>query len=302
MNNAETEAGLHRIVLVTGPSGAGRSLAIAALEDLGFEAIDNLPISLVPRLLEAPAGARPLALGIDTRNRDFSVAALIELMDRLNRHPAVIAETLYLDCSAGELLRRFAQTRRPHPLSPGAPPEEGIALERALLQPIRDRAEHLIDTTELAPHELRATIAARFGQERGGMMAVAVSSFSFRRGLPRGADLVFDVRFLKNPHWHPALRGRDGRDLEVAAFIEADPRFAPFFERLTALVLPLLAAFREEGKASVSIAIGCTGGRHRSVAVAERLAAVLAEHGWTVAKRHRELERDSHRLETIDFG
>lgn len=282
---------LQQIVLVTGPSGAGRSLTIDALEDLGFEAIDNLPLSLVPRLLDGPPPTRPLALGLDTRNRDFSVDALIELIDRLHRAPGVRAETLYLDCHPDVLVRRFSETRRRHPLSPDEAPLAGILRELELLAPVRARAEHLLDTTELTPHQLRAEIVALFGQDGAAPMALSVQSFSFRRGLPRGVDMVFDVRFLANPHWDPALRDRDGRDPEVAAHIEADPRFAPFFARISDLVLSLLEAYAAEGKSSLTIAFGCTGGRHRSVALAEKLAQTLADRGHRVAKRHRELER-----------
>jgi RNase adapter protein RapZ len=288
---SDPEAPSHRVVLVTGPSGAGRSLAIDALEDLGFEAIDNLPLRLIPRLLDGPPLARPLALGLDTRNRDFSVDAVIELIDTLHRAPGITAETLYLDCHPDVLARRFSETRRPHPLSPGAPPLDGILRELDLLVPVRARAEHLIDTSETTPHELRAELVARFGRDGAARMALSVQSFSYRRGLPRGVDLVFDVRFLANPHWEADLRARDGRDPLVAGHIEADPRFAPFFARIEDLVLSLLDPYRDEGKASLGIAFGCTGGRHRSVALAEKLAQTLADRGWRVAKRHRELER-----------
>jgi UPF0042 nucleotide-binding protein len=287
----DPEGPLQRIVLVTGPSGAGRSLAINALEDLGYEAIDNIPLSLVPRLLDGPPPARPLALGLDTRNRDFSVDALIELIDSLHRAAGLSAETLYLDCAADVLVRRFSETRRRHPLSPADTPLEGIRRELDLLVPVRARAEHLIDTSELTPHQLRAQIVDHFGQATGAPMALSVQSFSYRRGLPRGVDMVFDVRFLANPHWSPALRPLDGRDPAVAAHVAADPRFDDFFARVEGLVLSLLDAFVDEGKASLAIAFGCTGGRHRSVALAERLAQTLADRGWRVSKRHRELER-----------
>lgn len=286
-----SDAPTQRIVLVTGPSGAGRSLAINALEDLGYEAIDNIPLSLVPRLLDGPPPARPLALGLDTRNRDFSVDALIELIDSLHRAPGLSAEMLYLDCDADVLVRRFSETRRRHPLSPDDTPQSGIRRELELLVQVRARAEHLIDTSDLTPHQLRAQIVDHFGQATGAPMALSVQSFSYRRGLPRGVDMVFDVRFLANPHWTPELRPRDGRDPAVAAHVEADPRFADFFARVEGLIVSLLDAYVAEGKASLAIAFGCTGGRHRSVALAEKLAQALADRGWRVSKRHRELER-----------
>lgn len=280
-----------RMVMVTGPSGAGRSLTINALEDLGFEAIDNLPLSLIPRLLEGPPLPRPLALGVDVRNRDFSADALIELVDRYHRAPGIDAELLYLDCDTDTLVRRYSETRRRHPLSPDDTPLTGILHEKALLVSVRERADVLIDTSQLTPHQLRAEVARWFAPQTGLPMVLSIQSFSYKRGIPRGVDMVFDCRFLANPHWHPDLRDRDGRDPEVVAHIEADPRFAPFFERVHDLVRSLLEAYVDEGKASLTIAFGCTGGRHRSVALAEGLAKMLAQDGWRVSKRHRELER-----------
>lgn len=279
-----------RLVLVSGPSGAGRSTAIHALEDLGYEVIDNLPLSLVPRLLDGPPLARPLALGIDVRNREFSTAAFLDLIDRPAGREAR-AELLYLDCSAEVLVRRYSETRRRHPLAPAERPAEGVEREIDLLRDIRARAEVLIDTTEMTPHDLRAEIARWFAPEAAGALAVSVQSFSYKRGLPSGMDMVFDCRFLRNPHWHGALRPLDGRDERVAAYVEADPRFDPFFVKMRDLLLDLLPAYVAEGKTHLAIGFGCTGGQHRSVAVAEKLAKALAEAGWQVSKRHRELER-----------
>lgn len=280
-----------RLVLVTGPSGAGRSSAINTLEDLGFESIDNLPMSLIPRLLDGPPLTQPLALGVDVRNRDFSSEALIELIDTLHRRDGVQADLLYLDCDADTLLRRYSETRRRHPLSPGGTPLIGIETELELLMPVRSRADVLIDTSVLSPHQLRAEIVRWFAPVSGAPMALSVQSFSYKRGLPRGVDMVFDCRFLTNPHWEPTLRALDGRDPRVTAHIEADPRFPDFFARVRDLILSLLDAYVDEGKTSLTIAFGCTGGKHRSVALAEKLALTLAEQGWRVSKRHRELER-----------
>jgi UPF0042 nucleotide-binding protein len=281
----------HQLVLITGPSGAGRSTAIHALEDLGFEAIDNLPLSLVPRLIDGPTLGRPIALGLDVRNRDFNAAALIELIDTLTRDPRVSLELIYLDCDPSELIRRYSQTRRRHPLAPTETPSEGIGREIDLLAPIRVRADHLIDTTEMSPHDLKAEFGQWFDRGTASMMAVSVQSFSYKRGLPRGLDMIFDCRFLSNPYWQVDLRELDGRDPAVSAYVETDPRFAEFFSRLRDLILMVLPAHLEEGKAHLSIGFGCTGGQHRSVAVAEKLGKVLAEAGWPVSKRHRELER-----------
>lgn len=287
--SAEPEAD-YRLVMITGPSGAGRSTAVHALEDLGYEAIDNMPLRLVPLLTEGPPQGPPVALGVDVRNRDFNAASLIELIDRLHSDPRVRLEVVYLDCAQAELSRRYSQTRRRHPLHPPTP-VEGIAREIDLLGPIRARADHLIDTTDFTPHELTAEIGRWFALDTVARMAVSVQSFSYRRGVPRGVDFVFDCRFLNNPHWVPALKPLDGRDEAVAAYVAADPRFAEFFDRVAGLMQMILPAGLEEGKSYLSIAFGCTGGQHRSVAVAEKLGKVLAEAGWPVSKRHRELER-----------
>ena len=281
----------HRIVLVTGPSGAGRSTAINALEDLGYEVIDNLPLGLLPHLLDGPVLNRPLALGIDVRNRDFGTDAIIAAIDRLTEESGDAAQVLYLDASEEVLVRRYSETRRRHPLAPADTPVTGIRRELDLLLPIRVRADFLIDTGELSPHDLKAELAAWFAPDGIAGFGVTVQSFSYKRGLPRGLDIVMDCRFLANPHWEATLRDRDGHDPEVDAYVARDPAFAEFFERLTGLTEHLLPRYRDEGKSHLSIGFGCTGGQHRSVAVAERMAETLAAAGWRVSKRHRELER-----------
>lgn len=284
------QAATTRLVLVTGPSGAGRSTAIRVLEDLGFEAIDNLPLRLLPRLLDGPPPLRPVALGVDTRNRDFSTQGLLDLIARLLARPGIDLTILYLDCAPEVLLRRFSETRRRHPMAPSESPGIGIERETRLLAPIRDRADTLIDTSALNVHQLREEIERWFAPAGGRRLALSVQSFSYKRGLPRGIDMVFDCRFLANPHWQPALRGLDGRDARVAGHVRADPRFAPFFDRVLDLMRLLLPAFLAEGKAHLSVAFGCTGGQHRSVAVAEALGKALADEGRQVSIRHRELE------------
>lgn len=281
----------YHLVLVTGPSGAGRSTAFHALEDLGYEVIDNLPLSLIPRLLDGPPLDRPIALGLDVRNRDFSATTAIELIDTLTRDPGVTLEVLYLDCAPSVLVSRYSQTKRRHPLSEATTPAEGVEREIDLLAPIRVRADHLIDTSDLSPHDLKAEIGHWFGQGKVSRLAISVQSFSYKRGLPRGVDMVFDCRFLANPYWVPALREKDGRDAAVAQHVESDAIFAPFFQKLQEMVMLLLPAQLQEGKSHLTIGFGCTGGQHPSVAVAEKLAKVLAEAGWQVSKRHRELER-----------
>ncbi len=287
---AQGKAG-QRVVLVTGPSGAGRSTAISALEDLGYEAIDNLPLSLVPRLLDGPALAHPVALGVDVRNRDFAATRLIEMIDRLTRTPELWLEVLYLDASPDALVRRYSETRRRHPLAPEDAPLRGITQEIDILAPIRARADVLIDTTDLSPHDLRAELEHWFAVGSGTRLAISLHSFSYKRGVPRGLDMMFDCRFLANPHWVEPLRALDGRDRAVADYVAADPRFGAFFTQVRDLLLFLLPAHVEEGKSHLAIGFGCTGGQHRSVAVTESMAKALAEAGWQVSRRHRELER-----------
>ena len=277
-------------VLVTGPSGAGRSTAVRVLEDMGCETIDNLPLSLIPRLSEGGALVRPLILGVDVRNRDFSVAAFLDMVDWLRRQDAGV-EVLYLDCDPDVLARRYSETRRRHPLAPAETPAQGIEREIDLLVPIRAQADIVIDTTDLSPHELRAELARWFDPSGSQRLALTLHSFSYKRGIPRGVDMVFDVRFLNNPYWDPDLRRLDGRDSRVAAFIAGDSRYAPFFDKVRDLAQFLLPAYIAEGKSHLSIGFGCTGGQHRSVAMAEGIANALRETGWQVAVRHHELER-----------
>lgn len=290
-NGTMSDAPAHRLVLVTGPSGAGRSTAINALEDLGYEAIDNLPLSLLPRLLDGPTPDKPLALGVDVRNRDFSTFALIEVIDRMGRDTPVPVQVLYLDCSTDVLLRRYSETRRRHPLAPAETPGDGIARELDLLGPVKARADMLIDTSEMSPHDLRVEVARWYAPSGKAPLAVTVHSFSYKRGLPRGLDTVFDCRFLRNPYWEASLRGMDGRDAPVANHVGADARFAPFRDKVQDLVQFLLPAYESAGKAYLAIGFGCTGGQHRSVVMAETLGNALAETGWQVSIRHRELER-----------
>ncbi len=279
------------VVLVTGPSGAGRSTAVRALEDLGYEVIDNLPLSMLPRLLDGPQSGRPLALGVDVRNRDFGPELLLDIFDDLVARTDLDAQMLYLDASEDVLVRRYSETRRRHPLSPDASPASGIASELAMMLPLRERADVLLNTSGQSPHDLKAEIERLFGGRKGAVMGVTVQSFSYKRGLPRGLDVVFDCRFLRNPHWDATLRPRDGRDPGVVDYVAQDDRYEPFFEKVHDLVMFLLPAYKEEGKSHLGVGFGCTGGQHRSVAVTERLAYALEMGGWPVSIRHRELDR-----------
>ncbi len=279
------------IVLVTGPSGAGRSTAINAFEDAGFETIDNMPLALLPRLLSGPPVDQPMALGIDVRTRDFSPVKVIELLDSIAKMEEFESDLLFLDCNMQVLLRRYSETRRRHPLAPDETPLIGIERENVLLAPLRNRADVLIDTSDFTPHELKAEIGANFTAGKADFLAVSVQSFSYKRGVPRGIDMVLDCRFLNNPYWDDSLRGKNGCDPDVAAYVSKDRRFATFFDHLLGMTQWLLPQYQGEGKAHFSIRLGCTGGQHRSVVVAEKTAKALAEEGWQVSIRHRELER-----------
>jgi RNase adaptor protein for sRNA GlmZ degradation len=276
------------VVLVTGLSGAGHSTALKILEDIGYEAIDNLPLSLLGSVLKEPESARPLAIGVDIRTRRFTANTVLERLARLTERPDLAVTLVFLDCQDEVLERRFTETRRRHPLARDRRVADGIAAERALVAPLHAQADLVVDTSSLSPGDLRRIVSGHLGLERGAGMAVFVTSFSYRYGLPREADLVLDVRFLTNPHYVPELRPFDGRDPKVAAYIEADPEFAGFFQRLTAMLEPLLPRYEGEGKSYLTVAVGCTGGRHRSVLVAERLAAWLGRLGWSANVTHRD--------------
>lgn len=279
------------IVIVTGPAGAGRSTAIRALEDFGYEAIDNLPLSLLERLLAGPPLARPLAVGVDPRTRDFAPQALLNTLTKILAKGDNPVQLLYVDCSVEVLLQRFSETRRRHPLARDTTPRLGIEREMAMLAGLRNTADILIDTTDLSPHDLRHELARQFAQSQESDLSVSVQSFAFKRGVPRSLDMVMDLRFLRNPHWDPDLRAMDGRDAPVQEYVRTDPLYERFIESLSDITFLLLPAYKAEGKSYFSLGLGCTGGQHRSVFVAETFANALAEKGWQVSIRHRELER-----------
>ena len=280
-----------RLILVSGPAGAGRSTAIRSLEDLGFEAIDNLPLDLVKSVLKPKKAIEKIAIGLDSRDRDFSVQGLLGLLKSLSSLEHVDFELLYLSCTMEVLLRRYSETRRRHPLADGKSPHEGIEQELILLEPIRHKADILIETSELTPHELKSSIKKLFLNKGVNLLSISLKSFSYKRGLPRGTDMTLDCRFLKNPHWQDELRDKTGLDPSVSEFVASDPKFSEFIEQVTKLLLFLLPSFKEEGKSSVEIGFGCTGGIHRSVAVTETVAKKLADSGWNVSIKHREIER-----------
>lgn len=286
-----SEAG-GRIVLVTGMSGAGRSSTLNVFEDLGFEAVDNLPLSFLGDLIRGGAADRELAIGVDIRTRDFDGDAFKQELERLRADADHTVSTIFLDCDEEVLVKRYTETRRRHPLAADRPLAVGIRLERRLLAPIREFADTVIDTSELSPWMLKRQLVAQYGREDTPGLSVVVTSFSYRRGVPREADMVFDARFLRNPHYDDTLRPLTGRDSRVGNYIEGDPDYAAFMGQLMAMFELLLPRFESEGKSYLTIAIGCTGGRHRSVYLTEQLGAWIEGQNARVQLYHRDLEPD----------
>ncbi|UTW51958.1 RNase adapter RapZ [bacterium SCSIO 12827] len=279
------------LVLVTGVSGAGKSSALKALEDMGFEAVDNLPLSLMGRLVAPGAFPHPIAAGVDIRTREFGAEAFLEQVAELRARADVDVKVLFMDCDDQVLTRRYAETRRRHPLAIDRPVADGIRQERTLLAPVREQADVVMDTSDMSLGAQKAAMEDHFAVQSDPGLPVFVVSFSYKNGVPRDADLVFDVRFLKNPHYDLDLRPLTGLDEKVGLHVAGDPGFDEFFSHLTALLGPLLPRYAAEGKSYLTIAIGCTGGRHRSVYVAERLGAWLDSQGEKARVRHRDLDK-----------
>ncbi len=280
------------LVVVTGMSGAGKTAALKVLEDLGYEAVDNLPLDLLARLPDLDEGPRrPMALGLDSRTRGFRAETLAAHLDMLRARDDVRVRLLFLDCDDDVLHNRFTATRRLHPLAQDRPVADGIGLERQLLEPVRERADLTVDTSHLKLPEFRELMIANFSLQSEAAMNVMIVSFSYRHGLPREADLVFDVRFLDNPFYEPALRALSGEDSAVGSFIQRDPAYRPFLDGVVSLLRTLLPAYAKAGKRYLTIAVGCTGGRHRSVHMARTLAATLEQGGARIVLRHRDIHR-----------
>lgn len=276
------------LLIVTGLSGAGMTSALKHLEDMGFETFDNFPLSLVePLLADQSRGPHPMAIGVDSRSRGFSPDEVIAVCQRTG------AQLIFLTADETELQKRFTETRRRHPLAQDRPPSAGIKREQEVLMPLRANADHVIDTTGMSIHVQHRMIEGLFGQGAKGHLTVSLMSFGFRYGLPREADMVLDVRFLKNPYWEPELRALSGKDKAVGDYVSSDPDFAGFVQNAQALITPLLPRYAAEGKSYLTVAVGCTGGRHRSVYTVEMLRPWLEAQGFEIHILHRDIDRPS---------
>ena len=287
MTGERRQRRLPRLLLVTGMSGAGKSTVLDALEDMGWDTVDNLPTDLLAGFVQAGGECRLVsaAIGMDVRSRGFDPDALPDLIRSIQ---GVAPEILYLDCSGRELMRRYDETRRLHPLAPDRPAEDGIARERRATAPVRTAADSVIDTTDLSPAELRDELRRRYGDD-SDQPVLTVSSFSFARGISRTADLVFDLRFLPNPHWVDDLRPLTGKDEAVRSYLADDSSWGETMGRIEALLIDWIPRYWAAGKSYVTVAFGCTGGRHRSVAAAEEIAERLRSTGLHPNVRHRDL-------------
>lgn len=301
-----TETSVKKVLMITGMSGAGKSTALKTLEDIGWETIDNFPIRLVDGLLNTPPSSSlgdkdpPLALGFDSRTRGFEPDKLIQRIKALQENRNLLISTLYLDCSGNELERRYAETRRRHPLALDRPAKQGIALERTQLESFRRWAEHIIDTSDLSANSLQRKIRDEFALDDTAITTITITSFGFSRGLPNDIDLLFDVRFLANPFWQAELKEMTGLDAPVAEYITRDPAYPDALTKISDLLEFLLPKYQDAGKAYVNIGIGCTGGRHRSVHIAEALSKNLREAGISTTVSHRNLaSRPMEALESM---
>jgi len=291
----KTAVGGQPFIILTGLSGSGKSQAIRALEDLGYFCVDNLPTMLIPTLarlsLRAGGDIDKVAIVVDVREGNF-LSSLPKMLDRLHKMPRLNPVLIFLEASHEALVRRFSETRRPHPLAPNRSVTEGIRDEHARMQPIRELADEIVDTSNMTVHELRQFFMSLSRGRGRASLVMTLISFGYKYGLPVDADLVFDVRCLPNPHFVPGLRRRTGRDRAVAAFMEREESTREFMDRLDAYIKYVVPYYVAEGKSYLTVAIGCTGGRHRSVMIAERLKRALADTpGIRVRVQHRDVAR-----------
>lgn len=286
MNDEQRE----RPLIITGLSGAGISSVLKALEDFHFEVFDNFPLPYIPQLLTNQPMQREhggIAIGVDVRTRGFSPEAVLQMVQQID------AQLLYITCADNVLFKRFTETRRSHPLARNKSVSFGIDAERNLLEPLKEKADIVIDSTDSSIHELRHMLEGHLSVNKNEQLTVSLMSFGFKNGIPRSADIVMDVRFLKNPHWDPDLKPKTGKDEQVGAYISKDPDFLSFLDNFKNLIAPLLPRYAQEGKSYLTIAIGCTGGKHRSVYTVESLKKWVEEHGFNTYVEHRDIPKKS---------
>lgn len=281
----------HRLLIVTGLSGAGKSTVLRNLEDIDYEVIDNIPLKLLHASLEENAHLpKKIALGIDARNRDYDSPYFIDLIKGIKKLPSIDCEILFLDCQDDVLIRRFSETRRRHPINQHPLMAENIRYERKITDPIRPYADYMMDSSQLSLPDLRRwiqnTFRSRHDKEK---LAITIRSFSYKTGIPKEADIVMDVRFLHNPYYEKPLRDKNGTDATVGDYIQQDNNFRPFYENFCSMMLPLIECYQEEGKSYLTIAFGCTGGKHRSVFLAEKFTKKLQEEGFDPSISHRDM-------------
>lgn len=289
---------LAKLVIITGMSGAGKTIAVQSLEDIGFFCVDNFPPVLIPKFAELIEQSKgkigKIALVIDLRGREF-FTALRESLNYIRDHFTIHCEILFLDAIDGVLVQRYKESRRCHPLNPSGMPLEGIKQERKLLEDLKGWATQIIDTSNLKPLQLKEKISARFTYNERNMTAVHVTSFGFKYGVPIDVDLIFDVRFLPNPHYVEQLRPKTGQEIEVYDYVMKWPETQTFLVKLLDLLNFLIPYYRKEGKSQVIIGIGCTGGKHRSVAIAEYLGRTIGSSDTEIIRvSHRDAERYRH--------
>ena len=276
----------NQLIIITGASGAGRTTAINVFEDVGFESVDNIPISMIDSLVLSKTRNKNLALGVDIRTREFSPENLRKL---LSKYKKMVVKIIFLDCDSNKLLKRFNETRRSHPLSGVKSLSEALAEEMEYLKPIKDFANIIIDTTDYSPTDLREKLLNNLSIAKIKKFSILIQSFSYKNGLPRNFDMIFDCRFLKNPYWISHLKELDGRDKKVQDFVSSSREFKIFFSKVLSLINFLIPQVQKEGKSQFSIGFGCTGGQHRSVVFVNMLRNKLNSNGHNVLSNHRDL-------------
>ena len=276
----------NQLIIITGASGAGRTTAINVFEDVGFETVDNIPISMIDSLVLSKTRNKNLALGVDIRTREFSPKNLRKL---LSKYKKMVVKIIFLDCDSNKLLKRFNETRRSHPLSGVKSLSEALVEEMEYLKPIKDFANIIIDTTDYSPTDLREKLLNYLSIGKIKKFSILLQSFSYKNGLPRNLDMIFDCRFLKNPYWISHLKKLDGRDKKVQDFLSSSKEFKIFFSKVLSLINFLIPQVQKEGKSQFSIGFGCTGGQHRSVVFVNMLRNKLNSDGHNVLSNHRDL-------------